>query len=307
MKMIENLTFRELLSSKVNYQFGNLNIRKINSGIQNEIYLLEDIESGKKLILRHRGPYSKGKLSIHQESKLHNFLIKNGIKVPNTFGTLVFDNIEFGVYEFISSCLKKSIDANSIYGYMDKLYSLQPKEIHSILGGYSIENSRMHFIQITANEFKKFLHHEFKILKTINKPPSKKIVLRHGDLHKKNFIVSQNNELYAIDWEFASVGPVEFDLSWLKIYNFWLSLQDTRKNNCFDLLNTSCSNFNISEELIYYYHALNASHVICCMFWGARSLKVKTDDPHKQKIFSNKDKIIEHMREIFQRSIKKLN
>lgn len=54
-------------------------------------------------------------------------------------------------------------------------------------------------------------------------------VLSHGDLISTNIIIN-NNDVYFLDWEYISLKPLYYDLSYFLLFS--------KVNNCFDILNS---------------------------------------------------------------------
>ena len=60
-----------------------------------------------------------------------------------------------------------------------------------------------------------------------NQPRDEEIVLNHGDANYTNFMFRDNNLIAALDWEFACLGPKEFDLAFVLVVTGVLTIGQT--------------------------------------------------------------------------------
>ncbi len=104
--------------------------------------------------------------------------------------------------------------------------------------------------------------------------------ISHGDLHKDNILPLPNGELMFIDWDFACISPLEYEIAMLKENVFQeLTLEEINKKT------KQIFNVNLDYGLIHFYRlAINLINAL----WAFNVLiRLSSSESSKDNLFSN--------------------
>ena len=196
-----------------------------NQGFNNISYLVKTTTN--KYILR----VFRSNDSVNISRNFEYEILKKIYKLKIT-SKPIFINKEFMIYEFIHGIHKSKLltkDLINLTKHIKKIHSIKPK-----IKSYNIKQD-LKIYNLFLNDFKskKILNEANRALNAINNL-KKELALSHHDLNPKN-IIFNNKEIKIIDWEYAGVNDIFFDLASVCIeFNLTKNQEKILLNNYFN-------------------------------------------------------------------------
>jgi len=134
--------------------------------------------------------------------------------------TLVFIDQKYKLSKFIMNSHVASLKKDELFCVLDKIKELHDQKIESKVS-FNFEKKLTFFenliFEIAPNYFdkyKKYFLNKNKIIADYNKYVKKnENFLCHNDLTAINILVTDNNNIFLIDWEYASRNDIMFDIA----------------------------------------------------------------------------------------------
>ena len=240
---------------------GKVKISKIDGGITNQNFLVED--NAKKFVVRLGKDIPEHLISRSNELIISKVASEIGIS-PN----VVYHGNGLLVLDYIESTTMSSEDVkNNIYAIIPLLKKIHleiPKKLFDQSIFFSVFNVICHYAKFLKNNqssysplLKNLLFQSSQLEK--NSSPYE-IVFGHNDLLPSNFL-DDGSRLWIIDWEYAGFNTPLFDLGGLS------------SNNNFSLkeeINLLESYFEckISDKILLQYHSLKCASLLRETMWS---------------------------------------
>ena len=194
------------------------------------------IKDGKKYVIRY--PRKIGATVEYYRSTPENEVLKilqnNNIKAPK----VIYEGEKYSIQEYIEGELlsnkyedHKDIDKNVIDQIIEQICLLSTIPAEE-LSRYSNWNNNSGFYKFQCDNTQRVYENYHKSLKQIydslnltpnifenlySKAPKihngREMSIIHGDRHKKNAIINDNNEIVFIDWELGCIGDIAYDIA----------------------------------------------------------------------------------------------
>jgi thiamine kinase-like enzyme len=267
-----------LSNLKKNYGY-IVNIKQNNSALTNSVYLITF--KTKKIIIKIFSKTKKNLFNRVNEAKLYKELSKTNF-TPNLIDYklnkyFIFDFIESVKLDNIAE--KLALSLGKIHNTKISFIEQKPQNINKLFTKYVNKISQNTFI--TKSEKQKFtdiinyISYAFKIKN--NFPLN--IAFCHNDLNLDNLLLDKNNNLWVLDFEYASYNDIYFDIACVKIFlskedfDIFIKIYEREQNikinnqklNVFLLITTALScawalNFNYIDIFNQYYLYANTHY-----------------------------------------------
>lgn len=211
-------------------------IKRFENGMSNYTYLCEDFFSQNKFVFRHPTPTSN--LFVDFKNELNNIKIIEPLKINSQ--VIYQDEFGFKISEYIAG--------KNIFDNIDYIkVSLTLKKLHNadfnFLNNYDHLNKLNYYEKLRKNK-PQTKYFELKIKFTSFYPTLKPYIKYpcHNDSQIANFIHSDNDKYYLLDWEFSAVNDYIYDIACFGNKDFEnaeqlleLYSEDPKKNHYFRL------------------------------------------------------------------------
>lgn len=240
---------------------GNIEINKLNGGITNENFLVED--NLKKYVVRLGDDIPE-----HLVSRSNELIASKAAAKCSISPDVIYNNKGILVLDFIDS---KTLNDNDVRKNILKIISLIKKihtEIPKNIYGQSIIFWVFHVIRNYAKFLKENKSLHIKLLDSFLKKSDQleilaspfEIVFGHNDLLPANFL-NDGSRIWVIDWEYAGYNSPLFDLGGLA------------SNNNFELKDEICLLENyfdkkINDKILLQYNAMKCASLLRETMWS---------------------------------------
>ena len=240
---------------------GKVKISKIDGGITNQNFLVED--NAKKFVVR------LGKdIPEHLISRSNELIISKAASEVGISPNVVYHANELLVLDYIESTTMSSEDVkNNIYAIIPLLKKIHleiPKKLSDQSISFSVFNAINHYAKFLKDNhssycllLKNLLFQSSQLEK--NSSPYE-LVFGHNDLLPSNFL-DDGSKLWIIDWEYAGFNTPLFDLGGLSSNNnFSLKEEINLLENYFE-----CS---VNDKLLFQYNSLKCASLLRETMWS---------------------------------------
>ena len=238
-----------------------INISKIDGGITNQNFLVED--GLKKYFVR-----------VGQDIPEHLVFRSNEIIASKVASSLkispkiIFNNDNLQVIDFVngSTLNEKGIKENftEVISLIKKVHQEMPKNLYGksmIFWVFHVIRHYSKFLKENKSNYSSMLTDLLKKSDLIKKHSSPyEIVFAHNDLLPANFI-KDNKQIWLIDWEYAGYNTPLFDLGGLSSNNNFTEKEDSR-------LLENYYEKKINDEIINKFNCLKSASLLRETMWS---------------------------------------
>jgi len=238
-----------------------INISKIDGGITNQNFLVED--GLKKYFVR-----------VGQDIPEHLVFRSNEIIASKVASSLkispkiIFNNDNLQVIDFVngSTLNEKGIKENftEVISLIKKVHQEMPKNLYGksmIFWVFHVIRHYSKFLKENKSNYSSMLTDLLKKSDSIKKHSSPyEIVFAHNDLLPANFI-KDNKQIWLIDWEYAGYNTPLFDLGGLSSNNNFTEKEDIR-------LLENYYEKKINDEIINKFNCLKSASLLRETMWS---------------------------------------
>lgn len=200
------------------------NIKTIQAGLTNVSFSFETTNNKQKYVYRHPG-WTAAPL-VQRETELYAQAVAKEIGIDNSF--IAMGDSGWKISHYVDNQVTCDFKNNKTQRkvameYLRKIHNTDINGARLLLRKFNPYDEAMKLIQIASsvkgNLFEEFSYlingvkELYNFIQNDNFAKQRRFVLCHNDVYEPNFLATQNDEFYLIDWEYAGLNDPAFDLS----------------------------------------------------------------------------------------------